>query len=303
VGEVAKTIAFRGLLNIVGNENLADDSLVDAGRLHYHYTAYVGTRDHDISSAYGESKNRCELRPGGTALFAGSGGPMGQMHIQRAIEKKDGPSVIIATEVKQERASVLKNLMEPLAKTKGITFRIFNPNETSESLEDFLFEVTGERKVDDAVICAPVAQMMEDSARLLKPDGMLVCFAGVAIGTYINVNLSNIYLGSMQLSGTSGSRLSDQKMILKKTMQGELNTNRSVAAVGGMYAARNGLEALVKGTFTGKIIIFPQIEDLPLLSLNDLKKKYPEIGEKYGPNDAWTVEAEKALIEKLWGNR
>ena len=300
VGEAAKHIAFRGMLNILADKPLDGSAQIDAGRIHYHYTAYVGNSSTDISASYGEARNRCELRAGGCALFVGAGGPMGQMHVQRAIEKKGGPAVIIASELKKERADVLARAMEPLAKAKGKTFRLFNPSETDQSLGDFIKDVTGEGLVEDAVICVPVAQLMAESARLLKPDGMLVCFAGVPNGTYIDVDLSSVYLGNQQLTGTSGSSLMDQEVILRKTLEGDLNPNRSVAAIGGMGVAQAGLEALINGTYAGKIIIFPQLTELPLLGLQELSSHYPKVAEKLGENDLWTLEAEQALIEELW---
>ena len=300
VGEIAKLIAFRGVMNIVGTQELKDNSDIDAGRIHYHYTAYVGTKSSDISSAYGEKRNRCELRPGGTALFVGAGGPMGQMHVQRAVENANGPQTIIATELNRERADVLRAIIAPLAQKKGKNFRIYNPEVETRSLQDFLLEITGERLVDDAVICAPVAKLMEESAALLKADGMLMLFAGVPNGTFINVNLSSVFMGNLQLTGTSGSRIHDQQVVLQKTLDGELNPNRSVAAIGGMGAAREGISALLNGTYAGKIIIFPQILDLPLIGLQELEQHYPAIASKLGDNYLWTVEAEKAMIEELW---
>ena len=43
------------------------------------------------------------LRAGGVAVFIGAGGPMGQMHVQRALELPDGPQVVIATEISDDR--------------------------------------------------------------------------------------------------------------------------------------------------------------------------------------------------------
>jgi len=300
VGEIAKLIAFRGVMNIVGTQELKDNSDIDAGRIHYHYTAYVGTKSSDISSAYGEKRNRCELRQGGTALFVGAGGPMGQMHVQRAVEKANGPQIIIATELNRERAEVLRAIIAPLAEKRGKLFRIFNPEVETRSLQDFLLEVSGEKYVDDAVICAPVAKLMETTAALLKPDGMLMFFAGVPNGTFINVNLSPVFLNNLQLTGTSGSRIHDQEVVLQKTLEGELNPNRSVAAIGGMGVAKEGISALLNGTYAGKIIIFPQILDLPLIGLQELEQHYPAIASKLGDNYLWTIEAEKAMIEELW---
>ncbi|MCB9433300.1 MAG: alcohol dehydrogenase catalytic domain-containing protein, partial [Ardenticatenaceae bacterium] len=86
VSEVARHIARRGTLNLIGSEPL--DGLVDAdvGRLHYDYIAFVGNRGPDIAASYGEARNRCELTPNGATVIVGGGGPLGQMHVQRAIE-------------------------------------------------------------------------------------------------------------------------------------------------------------------------------------------------------------------------
>ena len=109
VGDVARHIARRGTLNLVGTAAL--DGLVDTdvGRLHYDYIAFLGGRGPDIAAAYGEARNRCDLHPKGTAVFVGAGGPMGQMHVQRAIELPDGPRRIIATEVSDERLKTLQD--------------------------------------------------------------------------------------------------------------------------------------------------------------------------------------------------
>jgi threonine dehydrogenase-like Zn-dependent dehydrogenase len=300
VTEAAKLIAFRGLMNIVGEEPLDGDSQIDAGRIHYHYTAYVGTNDTDIAAAYGEVRNRCELMPGGTALFVGAGGPMGQMHVQRAIEKKDGPAVIVASEVNPERAAVLQKIAAPLAEQNHKRFELYNPTAEDGSLQDFLEEKTGKRLVDDTVVCAPIVQLMEEAAGVLNPEGMLVLFAGVPIGTFMKVNFNDVFLHNQQFTGTSGSTIDDQKMILTKTLNGELNPNRSVAAIGGMEVAREGLEALINGTYAGKIVIFPQISGLPLIGLHELKDRYPAIAEGLGENELWTLDAEKALFEQFW---
>ena len=303
VTEAARLIAFRGLMNIVGKEPMDGDSRIDAGRIHYHYTAYVGSSDTDIASSYGQARNRCELMPGGTALFVGAGGPMGQMHVQRAIEKKDGPAVIVASEVNPERAAVLRKIAAPLAEQNHKRFELYNPTMGDGSLQDFLEEKTGERLVDDAVVCAPIVQLMEETAGVLKPDGMLVLFAGVPIGSFMKVNFNDVFLHNQQFTGTSGSTLEDQQTILKKTLNGELNPNRSVAAIGGMEVAREGLEALISGTYAGKIVIFPQISGLPLIGLHELKDRYPAIAEGLGENDLWTLDAERALFEQFWKER
>jgi L-sorbose 1-phosphate reductase len=300
VSRAAELIAFRGTFNIVARKPIADSVDIDAGKLHYHYTTFIGTNSDDISAAYGEKRNRCDLKKGGAALFIGAGGPMGQMHVQRAVEDEDGPQLIIATEVNQHRLSVLESIIDPIAKARGRRFFAFNPETAHGTLKDFILDVNNGELADDAVVCVPVAPLMESAARLLNPNGMLVFFAGVPIGTTIKVDLSPIYLHNMQLTGTSGSSLDDQLMIMKKTLTGKLNPNRSVAAIGGMNAAVDGLRAMLSGQYAGKILIFPQIHELPLIGLDELADKYPQIAQALGENNLWTMQAEKAMIETLW---
>jgi hypothetical protein len=76
-----------------------------------------------------------------------------------------------------------------------------------------------------------------------------------------------------------------------------LNTNLSVAAIGGLNAAREGLEGVNAGRFPGKTVIYTQIPDLPLMSLEDIRANVPEVADKLGPAGEWTKEAEAALFE------
>jgi hypothetical protein len=141
---------------------------------------------------------------------------------------------------------------------------------------------------------------MEEAARFLAPNGMLVFFAGVPNGTLVPLDLSGIYLHNMQVTGTSGSRLDDQRLVLRKTLAGQLSPNRSVAAIGGIEAARDGVEAMMSGLYAGKVVIFPQLSGLPLTGLDELAQRFPDVAEKLGEANTWTRDAEKALIEKFW---
>ncbi len=300
VSEAAKLIAFRGTFNIVSTQALDGPVSIDAGRIHYHYTTYIGSSGLDIAGSYGEARNRCELKPGGTLVVIGGGGPMGQMHVQRALEMDNGPKVVIATDVNDVRLASLEMSGSPIARKHGKEFILINPTTASESLMALVERKTGGNMADDVVLCVPSGPLMEESAKLLAPEGMLVFFAGVPTGTMINVDIDDIFLHNMQLTGTSGSTMDNQRMVVQKTTAGELSPILSVAAVGGMEAALDGLDAMMSSKFTGKIVIFPQLPHLPLLGLAELKEKYPDVGAKLGENNSWTVEAEQAIIEKFW---
>ncbi len=300
VGAAARLIARRGVMNLVGSEPL--DGMVegDVGRLHYDYIAFVGSSGTDIAASYGKGRNRCELKPNGVALFVGAGGPMGQMHVQRAIELPGGPRAIIATELNDERLAALRDRFLPLAEKNGRELVLFNPQNAARSLEDLVMELSEGRGADDVVVCVPVAKLMAESAAMMSPDGMLVLFAGVPNGTMAPLDFSRIYLNNAQYTGTSGLTLEDQKLVLDRSLAGALSPELSVAAIGGMNAAREGLIALKEGHYPGKIVIFPQMPDLPLMGLDEVPEKLPEVGAKLGPGNAWTQEAEAELFEEFW---
>jgi len=297
VGAVAKHIARRGTLNLVGETAL--DGLVDTdvGRLHYDYTAYLGGRGPDIAASYGEARNRCDLRSRGTTVFVGAGGPMGLMHVQRAIQQPDGPSKIVATEVSDERLKSLEDRLAHLAESNDCELFTFNSQTAEQSLHDFVMGITDGGGADDVVVSVPISAVMAEADTLMNPDGMLVFFAGVPNGTLAPLNLSAVYLDNAQYTGTSGLTLHDQQKVVDLANQGDLSPGSIVGAVGGMRAAKDGLRALVDGSYSGKVLIFPQIDDLPLMGLDELKESLPQVAEKLSPGDTWNDEAEKALFD------
>ncbi|MCB0102226.1 MAG: zinc-binding dehydrogenase, partial [Anaerolineales bacterium] len=300
VGNVARFIARRGTLNIIGTKPLDGLTSVDLGRLHYDYIAFVGNNSTDIAASYGEDRNRCELRAGGVTVFIGAGGPMGQMHVQRALELPNGPKNIIATEISDERLQTLVNMFEPLAKKNGRDLFIFNPNTSKQTFRDFVMEVTKGQGADDVVVSVPVAGLMEEGDTVMKQDGMMVLFAGVPNGTMGKVNLSNVYLSNAQYTGTSGLTIDDQASVMERRIAGTLSPGRSVAAIGGMETAAEAIQSVMDSKYPGKVVIFPQIHNLPLTSLKEMKDRLPEVAAKLGQDQMWTNEAEEALIEKLW---
>ena len=127
---------------------------------------------------------------------------------------------------------------------------------------------------------------------------MLVLFAGVPVGTRLELDMSPVFLGAVQYTGTSGSRIADQALVVEKTVEGGLAPERALGAVGGMEAAQESLRALVEGRFAGKIVIFPHLGDLPLTSIAELAEREPSVGSALGPGDTWTTEAEAALFAR-----
>jgi threonine dehydrogenase-like Zn-dependent dehydrogenase len=300
VSQIARFIARRGTCNLLGTQPLDGLVQVDLGRLHYDYIAFIGNHGTDIAASYGEKRNRCELRPGGSTVFIGAGGPMGQMHVQRSLELPDGPKLIIATEISDERLQTLNDMFAPLAEKHGRKLLFFNPNTSNKSFHDFVMEATQNQGVDDVVVSVPVASLMEEGDTVMKPDGMMVLFAGVPNGTMGVVNLSNVYLSNAQYTGTSGLTIDDQASVMARRVAGTLSPGRSVAAIGGLETAAEAIESVIEGKYPGKVVIFPQIRNLPLTGLKELKERLPEVAQKLGEDLMWTNEAEEVLIEKMW---
>ena len=207
---------------------------------------------------------------------------MGLMHVQRAIQQPDGPRTIIATEVSDERLKSLEERLAHLAQSNDCELITFNSRTSETSLHDFVMSVTGDQGADDVVVSVPIAGVMAEADTLMKPDGMLVFFAGVPNGTLAPLNLSAVYLDNAQYTGTSGLTIHDQQQVVDLASRGDLSPGSIVGAVGGMRAAKDGLQALVDGSYSGKVLIFPQIHDLPLMGLDELKERLPAVGHQHG---------------------
>jgi threonine dehydrogenase-like Zn-dependent dehydrogenase len=222
---------------------------------------------------------------------------MGQMHIERALAKADGPRLVIGVDLDPERLAAATAKLQPVALARGRDLRIVPIGREPDALEATVGSLTGGRGADDVIVTAPSAQAVASAAASLAPDGMLVLFAGVPVGTRVALDLSPVFLSGAQYTGTSGSRIADQALVVAKTMEGELEPRRALAAVGGIETAADALQALVDGRFPGKIVVFPQLSGLPLTAVSDLAAD-PEIGPLLGPDGSWTSDAERALFAR-----
>jgi hypothetical protein len=100
--------------------------------------------------------------------------------------------------------------------------------------------------------------------------------------------------------GTSGSAVADMRAVLDKAADGRLDTNLPVGAVGGMAGALDGLDAVRDRRIPGKVVVYPALDDLPLLDLGELVARYPGIGPLLS-DGCWTGEAERELFRLAAG--
>ena len=296
VAEVlAGSLAKNGVMAIVAEEPINEPVRVDIGRVHYDYIDIIGTRPPTVANAYAMSRSS-ELTAGGATWFIGAAGPMGQMHVQRAVRMKNGPSKILCTDVDTARLEYLRAGVDTTARERGIEIRYVNPAEAGqEEFDKATEELTSGKGFDDIVVMAPVVSIIEDAVKYLAEGGLLNIFAGVPKGTIASMDISSTYLRGNRFVGSSGSRPQDMLDTLALTEAGELPVVNSLAAIGGIDAVAEGVRAVKEARFPGKIVIFPHIK-LPLTALVDLDKIAPNVFAKLRDGKFWTKEAEEELL-------
>ena len=295
VEKVSPKLGMFGVLAVVSNKPFARPLVIDVGRIHYNRWVYVGTKGSNISRAYTDIPVRSTLRTGGKTWLVGAGGPIGRMHLQRAIEIPDGPGTIVCTDVSDSRLEDLRISFEGDAKSKNINLVCLNPTKKDEYNQK-MAELRATGGFDDIIVLAPVPAVISDSANYLANHGVMNIFAGVNRGTMATLNLNDTLDKDIRVIGHSASSVDDMKLMLHDTEAGILKPNRSVAAVGSLEAAKDGLKALKDATYPGKVVIFPNIKYLPVTSLPELEQKLPSVFAKLHNGREWCVEAEQEFL-------
>jgi threonine dehydrogenase-like Zn-dependent dehydrogenase len=297
IEKMSPFLAFKGILSFSSEEKLTRSVNIDVGRIHYNRWVFVGGIDTDIAMLYSRTPVRSALKNGGKAMFVGAGGPMGRMHVQHAIETANPPGMIVCSDVSDDRLKDLDDSYSSEAREKGIDWLCVNPTK-KEDYEKAMaqFKVNG---FDDIIMLAPIPAVISDAARWLAPKGVMNIFAGVARGTTAPLDLNDAVFKDVRVIGHSASSIEDMITMLNEVENGQLSTNRSVAAVGSLEAVKDGLQALMDAIFPGKVVIFPNIKPLPLTSIQGLKNILPEVYAKLKNGKEWTKEAEQAFLEAM----
>jgi len=289
-------LAIFGMMCLMADKPLPRKVSIDVGRVHYQRWVYVGSQGTDISQAYSQVPVRSALKPGGRAWFVGAGGPMGRMHVQRAIQFPDAPKLMLCTDVTVDRLEDLYASFKDEARDKGIEFVCLNPanKEHAEKIAAYQKE-----DFDDIIVTAPVPVVIADAATHIGKKGVMNVFAGLARGSMVSLDLSSTYLQDTRIIGHSASEYSDMQETVNRATSGELATNRSVAAVGSLSAARDGYQAVKDMVFAGKVVIYPQIKDFPLTAVPDLKDKLPSVYALLNDGHEWTNKAEEEFLRLM----
>lgn len=293
-----------GMFAVITDQPVPRRVSLDIGRLHYDNLAIVGATmgatGAEISAAY--TPIRTQLLPGGVTWILGAGGPMGHMHLQRALEIAGRPRKVVATNLNRHRIVAVEEKFAAPAKNAGVELVCFSQDRFAYEAEmaEHLRSESGGVGYDDIAVMAPSIPAIEMAMEHLTDDGVMNVFAGVPRGTQAHFELNAITERGVRFTGTSGSSIEDLAHMRDLTESKALSPNKSVAAVAGLEGVDEGLHAVADGLFPGKVVIFPNLSHpLPLTTLPELKERLPSVYAKLADDETWTVEAEAELLRIL----
>lgn len=291
-----------GILAILRKDPTKKRISMDFGRVHYDNIVYVGATGTDIDAAYKRTTVRSELKKGGIAMILGAGGPMGRMHAQRAIESRANPKTVIITDVDSDRLQDLKESFGGIVRDKKIGFEVGDPVHDKESYDRIMNEIVEMGGFDDIEVMVTNLGVIGEVSGYVADGGVINLFAGLKRGTMAEVDPWLIY-GPKQVRyiGHSGSKLNDQIVIVDRFKNGELEPQRSMAAVCGLNQIAEGVKAMMDSVYPGKVVVYPMVRDFPLTGLGELKTVLPDVYDRMENGRFWTMEAEKVFLESQLG--
>ncbi len=279
-------LAAGGIINVVlAGRRIGQPVSVGVGRVHYGPTRWIGTVETSAVDSYKLIPHDGEIRDGESIAIIGAGGPMGQMHTIRAASTEASDVSVLATDLDDERLDALRDKVASLAEQRGVELELLNTK--SSPLEGEFSYVA---------LMAPVGQLVADAINHALPHALINIFAGIPAGTRQDLDLDAYIRNRCFMFGTSGSRIADMQRVLEKVNSGQLETNRSVDAVCGMAGAVDGIRAVEARTMAGKIIVYPELHDLPLTPLDELGDTLPDVAAKLD-DGVWTAAAEAELLK------
>ena len=258
---------------------------VPVGRVHYQGIRIAGTVGSAGPEVMAHIPPSAEIRPGNRVHIVGAGGPMGVMHVVRALSSGVPGIQVFAGDTDESRLAALARLAAPLAEKHGVAFQTYNPT---------MGPAPG--PFDYLALMVPAPALVAEAAEQAAEGAIINLFAGIPAEVSAALDLNAYLEKHCYLTGTSGSEIRDMKTVLHKLERGLLDTNLSVAAVGGLEAGIEGIRSIERREIAGKIVLYPACRELPLIRLNEMQARLPEVAALLR-DGTWTPEAERALLQ------
>ena len=274
--------------------SLAEPMSCSIGAFNAAYHTHMGVYTHDM----GIKEN------GKLAIMAGAG-PMGLGALTYALHRDVRPSMIVVTDINQERLDRAEALFPPAEAAKdGISLHFVNTSKMEDPVAE-LIHISGGTGFDDVLCYAPVAAVVKQSSDILGRDGCLNFFAGPTDNKFsAEMNFYDVHYNSTHVMGTTGGNTADMIESLELTAANRINPAVMVTHVGGLDSAAETTLNLPKIP-GGKKLIYTHLS-MPLTALSDFRIKGEETkDERYialadiidQNNGLWSPDAEEYLLQ------
>lgn len=274
--------------------SLAEPMSCSIGAFNAAYHTHMGVYTHDM----GIKEN------GKLAIMAGAG-PMGLGALTYALHRDVRPSMIVVTDIDQERLDRAEVLFPPAEVAKdGISLHFVNTSKMEDPVAE-LIHISGGTGFDDVLCYAPVAAVVKQSSDILGRDGCLNFFAGPTDNKFsAEMNFYDVHYNSTHVMGTTGGNTADMIESLELTAANRINPAVMVTHVGGLDSAAETTLNLPKIP-GGKKLIYTHLS-MPLTALSDFRIKGEETkDERYialadiidQNNGLWSPDAEEYLLQ------
>lgn len=274
--------------------SLAEPMSCSIGAFNAAYHTHMGVYTHDM----GIKEN------GKLAIMAGAG-PMGLGALTYALHRDVRPSMIVVTDIDQERLDRAEVLFPPAEAAKdGISLHFVNTSKIEDPVAE-LIHISGGTGFDDVLCYAPVAAVVKQSSDILGRDGCLNFFAGPTDNKFsAEINFYDVHYNSTHVMGTTGGNTADMIESLELTAANRINPAVMVTHVGGLDSAAETTLNLPKIP-GGKKLIYTHLS-MPLTALSDFRIKGEETkDERYialadiidQNNGLWSPDAEEYLLQ------
>ena len=273
--------------------SLAEPMSCSIGAFNAAYHTQMGVYTHQMG-----------IKEGGKLAIMAGAGPMGLGALTYALHRDVRPSMVVVTDLNQERLDRAASLFPPEEAAKdGIELHFVNTGNFEDPVAE-LMRISGGTGYDDVLCYAPVGAVVTQSSAILGRDGCLNFFAGPTDNQFsASINFYDVHYNSTHVMGTTGGNTADMIESLKLTAEGRIDPAVMVTHIGGLDAVAETTLNLPKIP-GGKKLIYTHLS-MPLTALTDLRAKGEADGDERlvkladivdAHNGLWCPDAEEYLL-------
>lgn len=260
----------------------------------------IGAFNANYHTEMGVYQHQMGIRENGKMAILAGAGPMGLGMIDYALHGDRKPSLLVVTDIDQERLDKAKQIFALKAAAQNIALHFINPRSIDDPAGELLRLSDG--GFDDVFVYAPEREVLHMASDILGRDGCLNFFAGPLDSRFrAELNYYDVHYNATHVLGTTGGNTDDMKESLRLTAEGRITPAVMVSHIGGLNSAKDAILNLpnIPG---GKKLIYNHI-DMPLTAISDFSKlakedkRFGALAEIVKSNgDLWCTEAEAYLL-------